>query len=131
MPAERAPPEFVDDPGITMSRLEPNLPISLSICSRAPSPRPTVSMTAAMPMRMPSMVSSDRIRRPFSASAAVRMVSAHPMTRLLALFGEQTVVDPHDPGSPRGDVGLVGDEDDGAPCRVQLVEQVENVVGGD
>ena len=68
-------PALDRDPGITMSRLLPSLLISAVIWCRAPSPRPTVSMTAAMPMRMPSIVSSERIRRPSSASTAVRNVS--------------------------------------------------------
>ena len=80
-PPEPEPDNPLDSPplppGITIRRLEPSLLISLPICSRAPSPRPTVSMTAAMPMRMPSMVSSERMRRPLRASQAVRKVSVH------------------------------------------------------
>ena len=55
-------------PGVTTSRLDPRALMALATFACAPWPRPTVSMTAAMPMRMPSMVSTDRIRRARIAS---------------------------------------------------------------
>src|SRR5450759_359968 len=62
-------------PEFTMIRFEPSLLIWLVICCCAPCPRPTVSMTEAMPIRMPSMVRAERILRPMTAVKAVRTVS--------------------------------------------------------
>ena len=76
-PPPRKPPVEVDWPGVTMIRFEPSALICEVICCCAPCPRPTVSITAAMPIRMPSMVSSERIRRALSAATAVRTVSVH------------------------------------------------------
>jgi len=58
----RMPLVVVVLPGETMSRLLPSWLIWLRTCACAPWPRPTVSITAAMPIRMPSMVSPDRSR---------------------------------------------------------------------
>ena len=63
-------------PGETMSRLVPSACTCATTCRWAPMPRPTVRMTAAMPMRMPSMVSPDRSRCVRIASRPVRSVSA-------------------------------------------------------
>ena len=49
-------------PGVTVSTLEPSAVISEVTCPWAPSPSPTVRMTAAMPMRMPRTVSAERRR---------------------------------------------------------------------
>src|SRR4051794_19861 len=95
-------------------------------------------MTAAMPIRMPSIVNADRIRRVRIASSAVRLVSVQfiePATSSDARRGEgrlfdQAVPDPDDPAGPAGDVGLVGDQHDGAPRVVQLAEKLEYVCGG-
>ncbi len=59
-------------PGETISRLLPSELIWSLTWAEAPWPSPTVSMTAAMPIRMPSMVRADRIRRVRIASSAVR-----------------------------------------------------------
>ena len=63
-------------PGETMSRFEPSLSIWRATCCCAPWPRPTVSITAAIPIRMPSMVRAERIRRVRIASQPVRRVSS-------------------------------------------------------
>jgi hypothetical protein len=49
-------------PGKTMIRLLPMLWICAWIRSVAPAPTPTMAMTAATPMMMPSIVSADRVR---------------------------------------------------------------------
>ena len=71
----RMPPIEVELPGETISRLLPSELIWALTCADAPCPRPTVSMTAAMPIRMPSIVRAERIRRVWIASKAVRPVS--------------------------------------------------------
>src|SRR5882757_3809829 len=69
----RTPP--VDElPGDTISRLPPSEASCLDTCCCAPWPRPTVSTTAAMPIRMPSDVSIER-------SLWVRIAS-HPLRRM-------------------------------------------------
>ena len=70
----RTPPVVVL-PGLTMSRFEPSLLIESRTWAWAPWPSPTVRITAAMPMRMPSMVSAERRRWDRTASIAVRNVS--------------------------------------------------------
>jgi len=62
-------------PEFTMMRFDPSLLIWLVIDSCAPWPRPTVSMTEAMPIRIPSIVSAERILRDITAEKAVRTVS--------------------------------------------------------
>ena len=69
------PPELVALPGVMISRLVPSELIWAWICADAPSPSPTVRITAAMPIRMPSMVSADRSRCDRTASSPVRSVS--------------------------------------------------------
>src|ERR1051326_7103742 len=43
--------------------------------SVAPEPTPTMAITAATPMMMPSMVSADRIRFTFNARSAIRLLA--------------------------------------------------------
>ncbi len=62
-------------PGEMVRRLEPRAVISELTCCWAPSPSPTVRMTAAIPIMMPSTVRPDRIRLDTTASSAVRKVS--------------------------------------------------------
>ena len=59
-PPPRKPPLEFDELGVTMIMFEPRELICEVIAADAPCPRPTVSMTAAIPIRMPSMVSSGR-----------------------------------------------------------------------
>ena len=54
-----------------------------------PGPRPTVRITAAMPMRMPSMVSDERSRCERTASRPVRSVSSQFMTARPAASGDR------------------------------------------
>ena len=75
----RTPEALVVLPGETMSRFDPSLPISSRTWSCAPWPRPTVSITAAIPMRIPSVVRTDLSRRAEMASSAARAVSAQLM----------------------------------------------------
>ncbi len=69
------PPELAALPGVMISRLVPSALIWARICAEAPSPNPTVRITAAIPIRMPSMVSADRSRCERTASSPVRSVS--------------------------------------------------------
>src|SRR5664279_2035186 len=71
----RTPAVVVELPGVTISRLLPRELIRAPTSCWLPRPRPTVSTTAAMPIRMPSMVSPERSRCPRMASQPVRMVS--------------------------------------------------------
>ena len=80
----RTPEELVVLPGVTLSRLEPSLLIWSVTCFWAPWPNPTVSMTAAIPMRMPNIVSADRRRRVRRESYAVRRVSSQVTDVLLS-----------------------------------------------
>jgi hypothetical protein len=61
-------------PGSTMIRLLPILWICAWIRAVAPAPTPTMAITAATPMMMPSMVSAERMRFTFSARSAIRML---------------------------------------------------------
>ena len=145
----RTPVLLVELPGETSSRLLPSALIcELTFCW-APSPRPTVSTTAAMPIRMPSVVSPDRSRCERIASQPVRRVSSQligrpargracrtagrrdavPRRPCRAVRADPAVPDPDDPAGPRGDLGLVGDQHDRAALPVQLVEQAEHVGG--
>ncbi|HEX5346590.1 MAG TPA: hypothetical protein VFW64_05735, partial [Pseudonocardiaceae bacterium] len=72
----RTPLLLVMLPGVMMSRLLPSELICWLICAWAPRPSPTVSMTAAIPIRMPRTVSPERIRCDRTASSPVRMVSS-------------------------------------------------------
>ena len=75
----RMPVVAVDEPGETTSRFEPRSLISELTCPWAPSPKPTVRITAAIPIRMPSMVSPDRSRCERTAPSPVRSVSSQLM----------------------------------------------------
>ena len=85
--AEPKPPRMpeldVVLPGVTVSRLDPRAVISEPTCCWAPSPRPTVRMTAVMPIMMPSTVSVDRSRWDSTASRPVRNVSRRFIRRAL------------------------------------------------
>ena len=111
-------------PGRTMSRLLPSWLICALTSFCVPSPRPTVRITAAMPMRMPSTVRIERSAcdvhgRPAGAQG---LGPGHRGTAVRRRSERRRA-----PGRPArarcGDVGLVRDEDDRAALRVQLVEQ--------
>ena len=74
--AWRMPVLDVELPGVIVSTLEPSAVISEVTWPWAPSPRPTVRMTAAMPMRMPSTVSAERSRWLRTPLTPVRNVSS-------------------------------------------------------
>ena len=71
----RTPELEVVLPGVTVNRLEPRAVISEPTCFWAPSPSPTVRMTAVMPIMIPTTVSVDRSRWDSTASRPVRKVS--------------------------------------------------------
>ena len=62
-------------PGEMVNRFEPSAVISELTCCWAPSPRPTVRITAVIPIMMPSTVSAERSRWDTTASRPVRKVS--------------------------------------------------------
>ena len=106
-------------------------------CAR-PARCPTVSTTALMPIRMPSMVSAERSRCERTASPAVRSGVLPPhrtppgTARRFGPVGgvhvqDATVADLDHPLGPGRDLGLVGDQHDRAPFGVQLVEQCQHV----
>ena len=79
--ASRMPVVEVELPGVIVSTLEPSAVISEVTWPWAPSPSPTVRMTAAMPMRMPSTVRPDRrrwLRTPLTPGSK-RLEPAHRM----------------------------------------------------
>ena len=79
--APRMPVLEVELPGVMVSTFEPSAVISEVTCPWAPSPSPTVRMTAAIPMRMPSTVRTERsrwLRTPLSAGPE-RLEPAHRM----------------------------------------------------
>ena len=86
----RIPLVVVVLPGETMSRLLPSWLIWSRTWACAPWPSPTVSITAAMPIRMPSMVSDERIRRERMASRAVRNVSPQVIAGSSATRGQRS-----------------------------------------
>ena len=71
----RIPDDDVVLPGVTVSRFDPNADISEPTCCWAPSPNPTVRITAAMPIMIPRTVKADRSRWVTTASRPVRNVS--------------------------------------------------------
>ena len=66
----------------TMITLEPMLAILEEICSAAPLPISIIVMTAAMPITMPSIVSSDRVTLRRSATRAVFRICIMARRRL-------------------------------------------------
>ena len=79
MEAEPKPPRtspVVELPGVTMSKLVPRAFMADLTDDAAPSPRPTVKMTAAMPIRMPSTVRAERSRWVVMASMPDHTVSS-------------------------------------------------------
>jgi hypothetical protein len=68
-------------PGVMVSRFVPSEVISELTCAWAPSPRPTVKMTAAMPIRIPSTVRNDRNRWVRTPLRPVRSVSSQLIAR--------------------------------------------------
>ena len=125
----------VELPGVMVSTLEPSALISDVTWLDAPSPRPTVRMTPAMPMRMPSTVRNERsrwLRTPFTP---VRMVSSQLTGRsalevALVVLGEQPVADADDAPGRRGDLDVVGDQHERASGVVQLAHEPQHVGGG-
>ena len=102
-------------PGEITSRLVPRALMLSRTSALAPSPRPTVSTTALMPMRMPSMVSAERRRWVRTASPAVRKVSrqftvARPPVRSMTRRRRSGWCD----SARAGHVRLVGDQHDRA-----------------
>ncbi len=74
--AWRMPVLEVELPGEIVSTFDPKAVISEVTWLWAPSPRPTVRMTAAMPMRMPSTVNAERRRWLCTPFSPVRNVSS-------------------------------------------------------
>ena len=131
----RTPVVLVVLPGETISRLLPSdRDLGAHLPAGALSPRPTVRITAAIPIRMPSMVSPERSRWLRMASQPVRSVS-QPVHRradtgpigLDPAPSRTRTIAPR----PARRLGLVGDQHDRAALRVQLVEQRQRVLGGD
>ena len=94
----RTPADDVELPGEITSRLVPSALMSSCTWARAPWPMPTVSTTAVIPMRMPSIVSAERSRCERTASVAVwstsRQFMQAPATsdRCVRVAGDLTVV---------------------------------------
>src|SRR5450631_3102612 len=76
----RTPVVLVVLPGEMINKLVPRASTWAVTCCWAPMPRPTVRITAAIPMRIPRTVSAERIRWVRIASRAVRSVSNQVMT---------------------------------------------------
>src|SRR5512139_706893 len=70
----RTPPDE-NVPESTMIRFEPRLLIWSSTRAWAPAPTPTIAITAATPMMMPSIVSAERSLLTRSAASATRRVA--------------------------------------------------------
>ena len=125
----RTPLLLVLLPGEITSTLVPSSLICSRTSARAPFPSPTVRITAVMPMRMPSIVSADGAgvcERPRPRCGTCPSTSS----RHLRSGGVDAAVTEADrPAHLRGDVGLVGDEDDGAARGVEVVQEGEDVRG--
>ncbi len=81
LPRPARTPLAVVAPGTTISRLVPRLLICASTDERAPSPTATIVITAATPMKIPSIVSAARsllrlIARPAATTAMLAKVHA-------------------------------------------------------
>ncbi len=74
-PAPSRTPPVVTLPGSTIMMFEPRLLIWSSTSARAPAPIATIAITAATPMKMPSMVSALRSGLARSACSADRKAS--------------------------------------------------------
>ena len=88
-----------------------------------PCPTPTSATTDATPMITPSIVSAARSRLVRRRESASRMSSRTLMRRAV-----RRGCGPG--GRGRGDVGVMGDEDDRAPGRVERVEDAHHVAPG-
>src|SRR5664280_1056492 len=75
----RRPVVLVVLPGEMINKLVPNASTWAVTCCWAPIPKPTVRITAAIPIRIPITVNAERIRWVPIASKAVRNVSNHVM----------------------------------------------------
>ena len=87
MLAEPKPPRtrpVVVLPGVTINRLVPRALMAELTEDAAPSPRPTVRITAAIPIRIPRMVSDERSLWLVIASIPERRVSNQLMPRVPA-----------------------------------------------
>src|SRR5215471_15472260 len=132
-------------PGNTIIRLLPMLRICSCIRSVAPDPTPTIAITAATPMMMPSIVSAERMRFTFSARSAIRLLATIlfmtvPLLCLLDRYQRQilggiawifetlvelqpSVLKMDIPAAVRGDFGIVRHHNDGDSLfAIQLLE---------
>ena len=82
-----------------MIRLEPRLLIWSSTRACAPAPTPTIAITAATPMMMPSIVSAERSLLARSAASATLSVASSVMP---------AAVTPRRAGTPRASCGTLG-----------------------
>src|SRR5438105_9600404 len=116
-------------------RLEPRPWICCWTAADAPLPTATRTITAATPIKMPSMVRAERSRLAVSPPTARRrpsrkLTSDSPGVepRLRALVADhETVAQPDDPRRESGDVGLVCDQYDRVSLLVQLLEQAHDL----
>ena len=98
---------------------------------RAPTPIATVTMTAATPITMPSIVSSERTLLRISAASASEALREPSCCSPFVdrIVGDETVAERDDSARVRGDVGLVRDEHDrDAALFVETREEVHDVL---
>src|SRR5512146_2873835 len=146
----RMPPRFTE-PEATKSTLEPMAAIWSCTCRCAPWPTPTIAMTAATPMMMPSMVRLERILFRASARQAIFRMAMMSIAILGSILkrrhglqhfrgaggrGVELVAphpsiaeDQHALGVLRNSV-LVRDQHDGQPLLVEALEDVHDLHRG-
>ncbi len=98
LPRPARTPLAVVAPGTTISRLVPRLLICASTDERAPSPTATIVITAATPMKIPSIVSAARsllrlIARPAATTAMLAKVHASSTTEIASCLGSRVAGD--------------------------------------
>src|SRR5262245_7154307 len=133
-PAPLERPPKVRALGLTVSKWVPRLAICRSISERAPAPTAIMTMTDPTPMIIPSVVST--VRRKLVAmavTAALRQstgcMGSTRCARQAQIFHDRAVAE-HDTATRiAGDLGLVGDDDDGDPLPVEVAKEAHDIGG--
>ena len=135
-PAPPAAPDARLEPLVMMRRFVPIARNTSATASRAPWPLAIIAITVPMPNTMPSIVSNERtLLRHSARSASLSVVkmfmrAARQRGLLRLVVDDQAVAQHDDAPRVRGDVVLVGDEDDRDALRDQPLEDRHHLVRG-
>src|SRR5262245_30284986 len=118
--------------GLTVSKCVPRLAICRSISERAPAPTAIMTMTDPTPMMIPSVVSTVRKKLvAMAVTAALRQstgcMGSTRYARQAQIFYDRAVAEHGTATRVAGDLGLVGDDDDGDPLPVEVAEKAHDI----